>query len=302
MELTENIEQERKPWLKLIVVLAYIFLFGLLTALSSGGDIKLNMEDANVLNLLKFAQTIGVILLFILPAVLFSVFWTKQKIHYLGVTVKPALSTALIAGAGMLLAMPMINWLAELNAQMHLPAALSGIETWMKNSEAEAAQLTEAFTKGTSVGVLIINLIVIALMAALSEEIFFRGIVQKILLDCSKNKHLAVWIGAALFSAFHMQFYGFVPRMLMGAYLGYLFLWSGSLWPGIIAHFANNGMAVYLVWLSNRGTISVDADKIGTDGNEWVYVMISTMMVVSSMILIYRSERRRKQEIVNTNI
>ncbi len=298
----ENIEQERKPWLKLIVVLAYIFVFGLITAISSGGDIKLNMNDANVLNLLKFAQAIGVILIFILPAVLFALLWTKQKIHYLGLTTQPALSTAIIAGAGMLLAMPMINWLAEMNSQMHLPAALSGIETWMKNSEAAAAQITEAFTKGTSVGVLIINLIVIAFMAALSEELFFRGILQKVLIECTRNKHVAVWIGAALFSAFHMQFYGFVPRMLMGGYLGYMFLWSGSLWPGIIAHFINNGVAVFLVWLSNRGTISVDADKIGVENNEWVYVIMSAVMVVTSMVLVYRNEMRRKNEIVNTNI
>ena len=292
----ENIEQQQKPWLKLSVVMGYIFLFGLLTALSSGGgDIKMNMEDVHILNLLKFLQAIAVVIFFILPAVLFAVFWTKEKIHYLGVTTKPALATALIAGAGMILASPFINWLAELNGQMHLPAALSGIETWMKNSEAAATQITEAFTKGTSVGVLIINLIVIALMAALSEEVFFRGIVQKILMECTRNKHAAVWIGAALFSAFHMQFFGFIPRMLMGGYLGYLFLWSGSLWPGIIAHFVNNGMAVYLVWLANRGTISADADKIGTEGNEWVYVIVSAVMVAVSMALVYRTESRKKQ-------
>ncbi len=297
----ENIEQERKPWGKLSVVLSYIFLFGLLTAISSGGgDIKLNLEDANMMNVLKFAQAVAVILLFIVPAVLFAGLWTKDKTHYLGITTRPAVSTLFIGAAGMLLALPMINWLAEMNSQMHLPAAFSGIETWMKNSEAEAAQLTEAFTKGTSVGVLILNLFVIAFMAALSEEIFFRGVLQKILMECVKNKHVAIWIGAALFSAFHMQFYGFVPRMLMGAYLGYLFFWSGSLWPGIIAHFINNGAAVYLVWLSNRGTISVDADKIGVENNEWVYVLVSVVMVVTSMVLVYRAEQKRKGEILNT--
>ena len=117
---------------------------------------------------------------------------------------------------------------------------------------------------------------------------------QKVLIECTKNKHIGVWIGAALFSAFHMQFYGFLPRLLMGAYLGYLFVWSGSLWPGMIAHFVNNGVAVFFAWLSNKGIVGVNVDKIGTEQNEWIYVLISTIMVSASLILIYRSEKRKK--------
>jgi membrane protease YdiL (CAAX protease family) len=176
---------------------------------------------------------------------------------------------------------------------MQLPNFLNGIETWMKQSEDKATVLTEALTKGTTVDVLILNLIVIALMAAFSEELFFRGILQKVLNECVSNKHIGVWIGAALFSAFHMQFYGFLPRMLMGAYLGYLFLWSGSLWPGILAHFINNGMAVLLMWMSNRGDIKVDADKVGIQENEWVFVLISFVMVSLSLYLVYNNEKKR---------
>jgi membrane protease YdiL (CAAX protease family) len=174
---------------------------------------------------------------------------------------------------------------------MHLPSALSGIENWMRISEDKATELTEAFTQGTSVGTLIINLIVIALMAALSEELFFRGMLQKVLLECFKNKHIAIWIGAALFSAFHMQFFGFLPRMVMGAFLGYLFLWSGSLWPSIFAHFINNGTAVVLIWLSNRGAISKDIDKVGMESTELIYVVASAIVVISCLFLIYKIEK-----------
>jgi membrane protease YdiL (CAAX protease family) len=297
----QEIEQERQSGLKLTIILLYIFGFGALTVIGGEGDIGLNMDDMNVINMLKVAQALAVILIFILPAVLFATLWTKQRIHYLGITTKPAISTLVIAGAGMLLAMPVINWLAEMNQQMHLPQALKGVEEWMKSSEDKAAQLTDAFTKGTSIGTLILNLFVIAFMAAVSEEIFFRGMLQKVLIECTKNKHVGIWIGAALFSAFHMQFFGFVPRMLMGAYLGYMFMWSGSLWPGMIAHFVNNGVAVYLAWLANRGTINVDADKIGTENNEWVYVVTSAIMVVLSLILVYRGEMKRR-EVLNSNI
>jgi membrane protease YdiL (CAAX protease family) len=242
---------------------------------------------------------LGVIILFILPAILFSVFWTQSKIHYTGITTKPVLNTLLIAGVGMIFAMPAINWLSELNQQMQLPQSFSGIETWMKNSEAKAAVMTEIFTKGTSIGKLILNLFVVAFMAALSEEIFFRGILQKVLIECTRNKHIGVWIGAIIFSAFHMQFYGFFPRMLMGGYLGYMFLWTGSLWPGIVAHFLNNGMAVFLVWLSNRGVISADADKIGAEGNQWIYALVSMIMVALSLALVYMLEKKRKSIIAD---
>ena len=243
----QQIEPERQPWLKLSFLFLYIFALATLTVLGGDADVAMNLDNPNTIATLKIIQGLSVLVVFVFPAVLFAVFWTNSRIHYLGITKSPAIGTLVCAGIGMLFAMPMINWLADINQHLDLPEALSGIETWMKISEEKAKVLTEAFTKGTSVGVLILNLIVIALMAALSEEIFFRGVLQKVLIDCTRNKHIGVWISAIIFSAFHMQFFGFLPRMLMGAYLGYLFLWSGSLWPGIFAHFVNNGMAVVLI-------------------------------------------------------
>lgn len=273
-----------------------MFAYGALNIIGSDSDINLNFDNPNVLIFLKIAQALSVLVIFVLPAVLIALLWTKPKIHYLGITQMPAFSTLLMAGLGILFAMPLINWLAELNQQMHLPGAFAGIEQWMKSSEDKAAQLTEAFTKGTSVGTLLLNLFVIAFMAALSEELFFRGIFQKVSIECFRNKHLGVWFGAIIFSAFHMQFFGFLPRMLMGAYLGYLFLWSGSLWPGIVAHFLNNGTAVFLVWLQNRGTISVDADKVGIRQSELIYVFVSAVIVALSLFMVYRIERKRKKQ------
>jgi uncharacterized protein len=164
----------------------------------------------------------------------------------------------------------------------------------MKQSEDKATELTEAFTRGTSVGTLILNLFVVAFMAALSEEMFFRGVLQKVSIECFRNKHVGIWFSAIIFSAFHMQFFGFFPRMFMGAYLGYLFLWSGSLWPGILAHFVNNGAMVFLLWLANRGVISADVDKVGILESELIYVVISSAVVIVSMILVYRIERKKR--------
>ncbi len=291
----ENNESERQPWLKLIILLLFIFGFGILTVIGGNGDTGINMENPKAVALLKVLQGVSVIIIFILPSVLFAVFWTKPRIHYLGITTKPLISTLLIAGTGMLLAMPMINWFSDMNQHLQLPDAFRSIQTWMEHSEQAAGQLTDVFTKGTSIDVLVLNLVVIALMAAVSEELFFRGVLQKVLIECTRNKHVGVWVGAALFSAFHMQFFGFLPRMLMGAYLGYLFLWSGSLWPGILAHFINNGTAVFLIWLSNRDVISIDADKVGIQTGEWAYVAVSIVMVGVSLFLVYRIEKKKKE-------
>ncbi len=293
----QNIQHERQSWLKLGALLSFLFLYGILNIFGQGGDVKLNYDNPSVVGFMYVAQVIGVVLLFIVPSVLFSIFWTDSKIHYIGITKKPHPSTLLIAGFAMLMAMPTINWLSDLNQHMQLPQAFNEMETWMKKSESKAAELTEVFTKGTSISKLILNLFVMALMAALSEEIFFRGILQKVLIECTRNKNVAIWMGAALFSAFHMQFYGFIPRMLMGAYLGYLFLWSGSLWPGMVAHFLNNGIAVLLIWLSNRGLISVNADKIGIESNQFIYVITSVIFVTVSLFVIYSIENKKQNSI-----
>lgn len=292
----QNNEEERQSGLKLSVILLIITLLFVLNLLGDKEDIQMNLDNPKTIAVLKILQGVGVLIGFAMPAVLFATLWTRSKINYLGLHNKPAFSTLLIAGTGMMMALPMINWLAEMNQGMQLPDALSGIEAWMKHSEEKAAIFTDALTKGGTVDVLLLNLVVIALVAALSEELFFRGVLQKVLIEVTRNKHVGVWLGAILFSAIHMQFYGFLPRMLMGAYLGYLFLWSGSLWLGIFAHFLNNGMAVLLIWLSNRGVINVDADKVGIQENEWMFVVISLVMVTMSLILVYRKGKLQEQD------
>jgi membrane protease YdiL (CAAX protease family) len=291
----QNSEQEEQSWFKFYIILMWMsfpFLLEFLLRMGSGGkETELNFDNSSTILVLKIMQGVSAILFFIVPSLLIAQYWTKAKLSYLGIKKIPSLSSLFIASTGMLLALPLINRLAEVNSKMQLPSSFGNIERWMQNSEAKAEELTKAFTAGTSIDVLILNIVVIALIAAMSEEFFFRGLLQKVLMECFKNKHIAVWTAAVIFSAFHMQFYGFLPRMLMGAYLGYLFLWSGSLWVSIMAHFANNGMAVLFMWLANRGTISTDVDTIGTGGDmEWIPVLISSVMVVSSLVLIYKTE------------
>ena len=110
----------------------------------------------------------------------------------------------------------------------------------------------------------IIVFLMVAVLPAIGEELLFRGMIQNLLGEITNRKHISVIITAFLFSAIHMQFFGFVPRFLLGMLLGFLFEWSGSLWWPVIAHFANNGSAVVFTYLYKHNMLSFDPDKLGT--------------------------------------
>ena len=139
---------------------------------------------------------------------------------------------------------PVINLLGLLNKQMELPAFMAPIEEWMRAQETLAEQLTTILLSSDSVWVILANLIVIAVTAGITEEFLFRGALQRVIGKWTSNPHTIIWIAAILFSAFHLQFYGFLPRMILGAYFGYLLYWSKSIWIPVFAHFVNNAFAV----------------------------------------------------------
>ena len=178
------------------------------------------------------------------------------------------------------------------NNEIHLPAFLQKVETWMRNSEDAATKLTEAFLSTTSWGGFIVNLVMIAGLAAIGEELIFRGLLVRLFREWTKNIHLAVIIPAAFFSALHLQFYGFFGRMMLGILLGYLFVWSRSLWVPILVHFFNNAMAVILSFLFKRGVITTDMESFGESGNA-VIISASFILTALVMFLIYYHERIR---------
>lgn len=125
-----------------------------------------------------------------------------------------------------------------------LPAWLSGLELWMENLEESAQATTNLLLDGTSIWDYLGNILFIGVFASVAEEVFFRGVLQQLLTKLFKNKHAGVWMAAFIFSLMHMQFYGFLPRIILGAMLGYLFAYSKNLWIPILVHFLNNAMVV----------------------------------------------------------
>ena len=114
----------------------------------------------------------------------------------------------------------------------------------------------------SDLGQFALGLLVVAVLPAICEELFFRGMIQPLLLRATGSPHRAIWVTAIVFSAIHFQFFGFVPRMLLGALFGYIYYWSGNLRLAMLAHFVNNGLTVTLSYFSRRGDISLDPDKL----------------------------------------
>ncbi len=176
---------------------------------------------------------------------------------------------------------PAISPVAEWNAAIQFPEWLNGFGQWAKDTEATAAALIKLITSNLSPLDFIFTFVVIAVIPAIGEELVFRGLIQTEFIRAVKNPHVAILITSILFSGIHFQFMGFVPRLLMGMYLGYLYFWSGNLWIPVLAHFFNNGLQVTGLYLYQKGIISFDVES--TDSAPWPLVAAGGLLLLLSM-------------------
>ena len=264
-------------WLGIMAVLTLLAM-GLWLILCGGAQTTVGLKW------LQLLQTVGT---FLLPPLICAWIWSEnhRPAGWLKLNQRTEGSFFVLAIVIMLCAIPGINLLADLNGRIELPESLGSIEQKLKQMEETAAALTRQFLQTENVGGLILNIGLMALLPALAEEFSFRGTLQQIL----GNKHMAIWVTAFIFSAIHMQFYGFIPRMLMGAMFGYVFVWTGSLWIPIVMHFTNNGLAVlaYYIWGENSS-----ADTIGA-GTTWWLGVISILITSLGLLIFYRRTRTR---------
>lgn len=257
--------------------------------------INYSPEDIHFLKYLQLMQSIG---LFIVPSIILAGMYKDSPGQFLQLERKPLFRSVLLATCIILVASPLINLTGELNSRMSFPDWMSGIENWMRNSEQNAEELTNLFLKTESTGGLIFNIFMIGIIPAVGEELLFRGIIQRVLIQWTRNKHLGVWIAAILFSALHFQFYGFVPRALLGVMFGYMLIISGNLWLPVIAHFINNTVAVIAYYMYDIGTIEVDPDTLGTNSAYGIAGIISLLAVITLFILLKRNEVNKANRVL----
>lgn len=252
------------------------------------------VPDGNLFAMLTMQD----ILAFILPAVVTMAIIYRRPFHVMGLDRAPSWLAITIVIVFYVISLPAMNWLVEMNKAMSLPSWMAGIEQAMRAAEDSAAEVTQEMLNINSVGQLILCVLVVGVMAGLSEEMLFRGAMLRTMQDSRLGNHAVVWITAFLFSALHMQFYGFVPRMLLGVWLGYLFVWTGSLWVPIIAHTLNNSTVVLLSYLSNKGVIPEGfGDNLGLPAAgsfPWLATcsLIASLALAISVHAFYTSRRK----------
>lgn len=278
---------------RVVFLLGLVIFFGSLsiavaylitTALYGSWTLQGELSDINVIRIMQIINQIGI---FIIPPFLYAILTVNKPIDYLGfksVNYLKVIATLIIV----LSVGPIVNKLMIWNESLNLPESFEGIENWMRESEVAANDLVERMLSFNDPVSLLINLLMIVLIPAIGEELLFRATAIRLMNRIFKNIHVAVWVSAIVFSAFHLQFFGFLPRLFLGLLFGYLFIWSGSIWIPILAHLINNGVVVIVSWLNANGTINQSPSEIGSTDSIFV-VLLSVIISVAIAWYFYKT-------------
>ena len=291
-------ELNNRPFLQLILLLSLCLISVVLFSVVGGvlaaiiydfnpSNIN-NLAAPNVIEGMKMFQLFSAVGLFVVPPLTYGLVASKKPFEKLSLATLNKPLNYLYIFILMVMLTPFLSWIIEINANMVLPDFLSGVEQWMRESERKAENLTKAFLTFNGVGSLIYMMIVVAVVPAIGEELLFRGVLQKIMIAWTKNPHIGIWITAFLFSALHMQFFGFFPRMLLGALFGYLFLWSKSLWLPILGHFINNGTVVIASYLYPEFVNNEAATPFGEGSESLMTYSFSFVLSAAILFLIWK--------------
>jgi membrane protease YdiL (CAAX protease family) len=293
-----------KPFLQLMLILSLCFisviLFSILGYVSSYVLFDFNpMAVHNIGNLAeheidgyKVLQLFSAIGLFVIPPIVYAIFTSSEPLKKLGMVPSKSGFNYLLIVILMVVSTPFISWVIELNSGMVLPEFMEGIEQWMRSSERQAEEMTKAFLTFDGAGSLFYVLLIVAIVPAIGEEFLFRGVLQKIFTNWTKNAHWGIWITSILFSALHMQFFGFFPRLLLGLMFGYLFLWSKSLWLPILGHFVNNGSVVIASYFFPESIENADYTSFEDIDFKLALYIGSFLLTVILLFFIYKGNKK----------
>lgn len=237
------------------------------------------------------------LLMFIMPVYVLAIYnknlELRPKKETFWMSHGPSLKSILVVVLVWVTSLPSMNYLVELNQSIHLPDSMKALEQLMRQMEESAQKITSLLLDAQSWPMMLAMLLVVGVLPAVGEEIFFRAGMLGTMRHGRVNKHVAVWVMAFIFSAIHLQFYGFVPRLLLGAWLGYLMVWRGEVWTPIIAHALNNGSIVVVSFLASKGMISENwLEHLGAGNPLFAFLSINATVIV--MILLMRDKKDKQ--------
>ena len=281
----------------LIVIGSWLFfqLFSMLTGglifnikMGELGDLLTNLSNQKYVDYLKYIQAMSSIGMFVVSSFIIAFLFSNSPFGFLGLDIKPVLLISVLMLALAIIALPMNNFLGYFNAKLQLPEFLDGVQKYFEHKEEQGEKIMESFLGGATVGGLYVNLLIVAVIPAVGEELFFRGILQNILVRWTGNKHWGVIITGVAFALLHFQFLSLLPRIAQGILLGYLFLWTKSLWYPIMVHFVNNAVAVIFYHYYYQEKLSDGMETIGTpDAN----ISMAAISIIGIGLILYSIKR-----------
>lgn len=245
-------------------------------------------DPATAIRLVQAFSSVG---MFLIPALLFAYCQDKkcfqwnaahQKPHYLMVNVVLILSIVIL---------PVITLLGQWNSAIQIPDSMPGLQNWMHDLEEHAKELITILTFQNTTATLLANLLVMALIPAIAEEFLFRGTLQQAIRTWTQKPHVAIWITACVFSFIHFEFSGFIPRLLLGAYLGYLFYWSRSLWLPILAHFLHNALSLIVTHVFLGRGIILDEVKFTSIHGATTLTISCVVVTAMSLVFLWKTQK-----------
>lgn len=295
---------ERHPMIELVLFLIAILGFSLLGAIlaflisyANGVNLSTLMSSLNEnspigeRNLIRAVMAINQALSFLVPSVFFALFlYEKRWANFFTLDKIPSLQNIILGVLILFVSLPLVQYTILLNKAIPLPE-------WMHSVESETENMLKGLLKMDFTYEMIVNVLVIALIPAIGEELVFRGVLQQKLIQWfGKNHHAAIWLTGAIFSAIHLQFEGFLPRMILGAVLGYLFYYTKNIWISIIAHFFNNASQIIAYQAFKDEKTTLDLEKIDVP---WYAGLLSLVAVVGLVYYLKISNNGEDLELEN---
>ena len=280
---------ERPYWIQLIV-LALFMLGGMLISSALGELVILllyhtpqMLEASDPVTAIRISQSLVTIGTFLVPALLFAYCYNRQWFDYNAANRSPKQSMINIV---LILSVPLLPVVGALSAfNQHIMPQEGGVAEFMRDLEEAANHILELVTSQRSSWDLVANMLVFAVLAGVCEEFFFQGALQPLMMNWTKNPHIGILLTALIFSALHFQFYGIIPRFLLGVYLGYLFYWSRSLWLPILAHVLHNALSLMVDFtLQGRG---IDTDNLQFTDVRGSLPTAAACALISAMAIVY---------------
>ncbi len=275
-------------FLSYLIGLIFIFVFTSFTIDTLFLSLN-NYVNSESIKALKILQLCNQFLFFIATSIVWVKLCGKKILADANYKFKSEKTVLVIVFS--LACIPLINYLGIWNNSLHLPKSLSDIEVWMRNAEAQAEQLTKAFLIMPTLTDLIINTIIIALLAAVGEELFFRSVLQNTFANIFNKKIIAIILASIVFSAIHLQFFGFFPRMVLGILYGIIFFETKNIFYPILAHFTNNFFAIFTTYLINNKIVNYTENELVNFISQPIVLIISFVIAILSFVIIVKNKK-----------